>query len=196
MPKKMISLLLLSLTIALGAAEPAIYKTVDADGNVIFTDVPPRDAADAVRISKGNNYTPTQSEATPEPEADVPPAGQDQPPPDDPAYVASEVSYDHITIATPADDAAVRENAGNLSVQVNLSPQLDLANGHSIQLMLNGNLASSGTSTTLSITNVDRGTHGLVAQVVNATGEILASSGPITFHMLRHSVLFNRPQRN
>ncbi len=172
---------------ALLAAAPAtdalaaIYKTVDEDGNVVFTDVPPAkgDGA-AVDLSAGNRYAPAPV-TTPLP---APAAAQEE------EEEQEITSYERIGILAPANDEAIRDNAGNLSVRYALSPSLDTKHGHSLRLLLDGvPQAGEAGEATFSFTNLDRGTHTLTLQVVNASGQVLNESAPVSFHMLRFSAL-------
>ncbi|MEM7079570.1 MAG: DUF4124 domain-containing protein [Pseudomonadota bacterium] len=170
------------------AAEGKIYRTVDANGNVVFTDVPPKDQTDAVQLSPGTNYrAPTAPRAiAQQPERAT--ASEDSP-----EYLPEEVGYSQLSIVSPANDEAVRENAGNLTIQLQVSPAWDATRGHSIQVFLDGTLVQTSASTRVTLANIDRGTHGLSARILSGSGEVLANATPITFHMLRHSVLFSRP---
>ena len=158
----------------------AIYKTVDEEGNVVFTDVPPKDQSKAIEIDAGNTYQPA-----PLPAANTPaPAAADE------AETEEEltVNYESLQITAPADDEALRENAGNVTISVSANPSLDIEQGHAVQILVDGTPSTSAAATSLSLTNVDRGTHSLVAQILDADGQVLISSSPVTFHMLRYAV--------
>ncbi len=175
--------LVLALCLALAAA-PAnaqIYKIVDEHGNVSFTDVPPKDKSAAVQVSPGNTYSAQDAQTAPPTIKLSPDAEADA--------EATTFSYERVSIVSPAQDQAIRENSGNLSVTLDISPTYEPSSGHVIQLLLDGRLFESGTATTLGIENVDRGTHTLTAQVVDPNGQVLAASNPTTFHMMRVSVL-------
>jgi hypothetical protein len=165
-----------------GSMHAEIYKTVDADGNVVFTDVPPKDQSKAIVLETQNTYTPEASAA--------PKQSPERPAEEEPAPVL----YDHIAIVAPQHDAPVRENTGNVTVVVTSNPALDSSRGHTMQILVDGQIASSGQSNSVALTNLDRGTHQLTAQIVDGNGQIVVSSSPITFHMLRYSAL--KPRQN
>lgn len=160
----------------------AIYKTVDEDGNVVFTDVPPKDQSKAIEIDARNTYQPT-----PLPAASTPAATAT-----DGAETEEElaVNYESLRITSPADDEAVRENAGNVTISVSANPSLDVQQGHRVQILVDGSPLANAAATSVSLTNIDRGTHLLVAQILDADGQVLISSSPVTFHMLRYSARF------
>jgi hypothetical protein len=93
-----------------------------------------------------------------------------------------------IAIVQPADDETVHDNQGNVGVQVAVSP--GLAPGAGIVLLLDGQPVAQETDATFLLSGVERGTHTLEAQVVDASGATLAASQPITFHMWQASRLF------
>lgn len=171
-------------------AGTTIYKTVDEDGNVVFTDTPPRanGPSETITLTAPNSFDPAEAgtEASnrqlwivdPEQEAEEP--GE---------------FYAALTITSPADDENIRENAGNVTVTVKLEPPI-LQAGHRFRLLLDG-APAGGTNTTgsFSLSNVDRGTHSLKAEVVDESGKVLYSGSSSTFHLQRYSVLTapNRP---
>jgi hypothetical protein len=160
-------------------AASKIYKTVDKDGNVVFTDVPQGDTGQTVDVQPANTFP---AAARPESSAE----SADASPGEVPSYYA-------IAISSPTEDLAVRDNAGNLTVSVKMDPVLDTSRGHRLQLLMDGSPHASGSHTSFDLENVDRGTHSLAARVVDADGEVLITSEPVTFHMLRYSKLMRRP---
>ena len=165
-----------------GHAASRIYKTVDEHGNVVFTDVPPKqgEPAESVAVEAPNTFraepeTPTTGEQREqwivEPDEDAEDADADA------------ISYNAIAITAPGDDEAVRENAGTVTVVARVDPSL--RPGHRVRVLLDGNPEQEGRQTNFVLTNVDRGTHALSAEVVDDTGNVLIVSAPSTFHMLR-----------
>jgi len=182
------SVALLALTLQAAPASAAqIYKTVDKDGNVVFTDVPPGDKTDTVKLEKYNSYEPV---TTPQPASTATTTTAEA----DTEETAPETAYELVSIASPAYDEAIRQNAGMVTVAVNTTPQLDTAAGHKLQILLDGVVKAEGSSASLLLENVDRGTHELRAQITDADGQVLAQSAASTFHLLRYSVLLN-PKR-
>jgi hypothetical protein len=156
-------------------AESTVFKTRDANGNAVFSD---QAGADAEEISV---QTPQTFEAAPpsrfqlnnEPEevADLGPA------------------YDRLEITSPENDSAFRNNAGNVTVQVILSPALQ--QNHSIQLVLDGKVMDTKkTVSPFLLQNLDRGTHTFTAQVIeDETGDVLIASVPVVSTLLRVSII-------
>lgn len=165
------------------AVHAAVYKTTDAEGNVVYTDVPPKagqgEPQQPLELPAGNVYAPTVS--TPPP----PPPGEEEEPEE------TSTHYDTLSITAPAQDTAVRENAGNVTVYTRVEPAL--REGHEVRMLLDGVPWPVRSKGAIAMTNIDRGTHSLTAQVVDANDQVLISSDPVTFHMLRISVI-TRPR--
>ena len=51
-------LLILSLLSFTTTVSAEIYKIVDTDGNIVFTDIPPNDSKETVRLTDSNDFTP------------------------------------------------------------------------------------------------------------------------------------------
>ncbi|MDH3642143.1 MAG: DUF4124 domain-containing protein [Gammaproteobacteria bacterium] len=172
-------------------ADKQIFKTTDADGNVVFTDVPPRaqESAEKIDLLAPNSFGTEQpgiATASDRPRRSE--RGDDEQP------VVAPV-YQSLTIMTPGDQANVRENAGNVDVQAAIEPGLHP--GHSLRLLLDEVPAgSAGEGPVFSLTNVDRGTHTLKAEIVDSSGAVIFTSDPSTFHLQRYSKLTapNRPK--
>ena len=161
-------------------AETRIYKTKDANGNVIFTDVPPlKDGkqADPVVLKETNNWDgPSTDKATTRTPWIVDEKGGET------ADVF--VPYSTLGIVSPANDASVRENSGHITVTVSILPPL-FAN-QQLRLLMDGKAMGQGSGPSFPLENVDRGTHSLLLEVVDATGKSLQQSPVTTFHLQRY----------
>ncbi len=176
-----------------GVAAATIYRTVDEHGNVVFTDVPPKDGekGTAVQLDRPNSFEPparTQAGATTVDQWLEQQRGEAQ---DGSGDKHAAAGYQSLKIVAPADDAAVRENAGNVVVMGEAQPPLRA--GDSVQVYLDGALRRTVSSTTVQLANVDRGTHAVQLRIVDAAGNTLVASEPVTFHLQRRSVLLQPP---
>jgi len=168
------SRLLLATVICLMAVTAAaqVYRTTDAEGNVVFTDKPPADtAAEPVEIP------PTNTSAPPPPRV-VPPPAEEEP--------AAPVTT--VTIVAPAHETSIPMGPGNFSVSAEVRPSLD--DGEALQLFLDGEpRGEPQQGGNWDLTNVFRGAHELTVQVVDADGETVAQSQAVTVYVFRPSVL-------
>ncbi|MFT7243031.1 MAG: hypothetical protein ACI82A_000373 [Candidatus Azotimanducaceae bacterium] len=174
-------IILMTLTVAsLGAtsaasAQSTVFKSRDAQGNTVFSDQA-SDEAEEIVIE-----APQTFKAQP-PSRPLKPAKPE-------TVVKLGPAYKSLRIVSPEHDIAVRDNAGNLIVKFALDPALQA--NHSLQLIVDGELHSEKKSAgPISLTNLDRGTHELQAQIVeDDSGEILQSSNPVSTTILRVSVI-------
>lgn len=174
--------LLCCLALTLPALSVAgVYKSVQPDGSVIFTDEP-RKGATKIEVPKTQTYT---APAKPGNEKGTPGAKSAKPP-----LPNTESIYAELAILAPGRDSTVRQDAGDIEVQVGFSPELDSKNGHMLALDLDGRrMTEPSASSQFTLQNVDRGTHTVQAHILDGAGKVLKSSDPIIFHVKRHSAL-------
>lgn len=104
---------------------------------------------------------------------------------------AADSPYTTLFIAQPVNDETIHDNSGTLEVALTLSPSLQTEQDHRIKIFLDGEaLSQAQTTTTFSLTEIDRGGHTLQVAVVDRSGQLLITSAPATFYMWRASALF------
>ena len=157
----------------LTAAEK-IYKVVDEEGNVTFTDTPPNDADAMVEPHSilGTNTTPAVATA---PENAVKTDQAD-----------AEASY--VTrIVSPANESTIPMGPGDFVVEAEVSPGLD--NGEQLILLLDGEAVGAPQSfPRWQLTNVFRGAHRLQVVRVSKTGAAQSQSTEHTVYVMRPTV--------
>ena len=168
----------LTTLIALSLATPAlhaatVYKKVDENGNLIFSDSP-MDDAEAIDVPPVPTMkldkikVPADSDTTKKPK--------------------KAVKYKSVEITSPEQKKTFWNTGGSVTINVQTSPSLH--EGHRIQLLLNGEKrAGPSASTSFSLSNLFRGTYDAVAQVVDSKGNVVASSPGVTFYIKQTSVL-------
>lgn len=174
-------LLFVLLVLPLAALAQTVYRTTDAQGNVIFTDKPAPNAteADPIDIPPTNTANP--------PEVLVPPV-----PVEAPDAEAAVESYS-VAITEPANDTSFPMGPGNFSVSVNVSPALH--DGDSLQLFVDGTpQGEPQQDLTWNLTNVFRGRHELTVGIIDRTGETITLSEPVTVFVHRPSTNFKNRQ--
>jgi hypothetical protein len=72
-------------------------------------------------------------------------------------------------------------------VRLELAPALQP--GHIVEILLDGTAIGSGSATSASVTNVDRGSHTVAAVVKDASGKVVASAPGVAFHLKQASKL-------
>ncbi len=152
-----------------GIAADKVYKKVNPDGTVEFTDQPSSDAEEVpVREVPSIKTKPAPSIKFD--------SGQAQEPQTFP--------YEEVVIVSPKNAETIRDNAGNITLRGSVSPVLQQRLGHQLRWKMDGEVLAQQ-DLTLTLTNVDRGTHTVQLEIVDGEGEVQASSKSITFHLRR-----------
>lgn len=166
----LVTLMLVSL---LTMAQP-IYKTVDEEGRVTYSDKPPRgDRNGASAELPPVNNVPGQ--AAP-PRRPVPSDGEAPEP----------VNYS-IEIIAPSPDSSVPPGQRDLPISVQLQPALQP--GHTLTYYLDGDPVAETQSTQHIVKEIYRGTHTIRVEVLGPRGQVLAATAPVTVHVHRPSVI-------
>ena len=99
-------------------------------------------------------------------------------------------TYNDFSILSPENEATLRDNTGSIGVTLALEPTLDIAQGHSITLFLNGKIVVNKSNSLIhNIDNVDRGSHTISAAIVDSAKKLLIQSNSVTVHIKRFSSL-------
>lgn len=157
------------------SATAEIFRYVDDEGNVVFTDQPRKDAK-AVEAAVRNTYT--------EPTPAAPTRPSQGSAADDAAQLAV---YESINIVSPANDESLRENTGQVIVRATSEPPLRA--GHTAVLIMDGSPVLSRPALMFTLENVDRGTHTVSVRIQSESGEVFGESEPSQFHLQRFSRL-------
>lgn len=161
------------------AAQAAVYRWVDESGNVVFSDQP-HPGAKKIQLPGISTYQPpaavSNGNATPT------------------AKPAAGAGTYSVQIESPTDQQTIHDNNGNLNVRVSIQPALQPGLGAQIAASLDDHsqtYKSSGTS--LTIPNIDRGTHVLHVWVEGRNGQPISERSSVTFYMRRASVKHPKP---
>jgi hypothetical protein len=166
------STILTLLLLTAFAADAAVYRWIDADGNQQYGDSPPSGVpAEQVELPPLSTYAPPP--APPEEEA-APPGeevvGEDAGPAQ---------RYRRLVITQPANGQTIRTDDGLVDVTVDLRPALQVEQGHRLIASIDGRRIP-GQRSSIGI-RVGRGSHTLQAAVIDKEGKVLARSAQITF---------------
>ncbi len=165
------------LTFSQVVAAQEVYKSTEPGGVPLFSD---RDRAGAEKIEI--DPLPTIKTHTP---VSRPVASSGKPSAD-----LEKVPYTAITIEKPVDDSVVWATGEPVAVSVVTEPAFVSGSGYAIGLRLDGKLTDVRSQRgNITLMDVDRGTHTLQAVVLDSSGQIVAESQTITFHLKRHSIL-------
>ncbi len=158
-------------------AQAEVYRIVNPDGSITFTDQP-QQGAEAVKLPPVSTY--------PAPRVSAPvqaSSGQDG--------ESADASYSSFVVAAPAPETTIRDNQGNVSMQIRVEPALQVERGHRIQFMVDGvDQGEPSASAGVTFQNMDRGSHSLSARLIDAEGTTLMTAPAVTVFVRRASVNF------
>lgn len=164
-------LLLFATLFFLTSVSADVYRSIDEDGNVVFTDKPSPDA-EKIRIDKVQTISPPavkDFEYTP------------------PAKSADSV-YTKLEVVNPKNDQVFTGGTGDIMVSVLIQPALNTAHGDRLIIYMDGKKQAESGSTSFAFTGLHRGTHTTKVDVVNRDGKSIKSSAPVSFTIHRPSV--------
>ncbi|MDD2892954.1 MAG: DUF4124 domain-containing protein [Halothiobacillaceae bacterium] len=155
-----------------------VFRSVDAQGNVVFTDTPQK-GAKPVDIQPPSSVTPLVPSSTSATESSTPPV-------DSQAFAG----YQSLVITQPEDGAGLNNGSGEVDVSVSLVPPLRTDLGHGLSITMDGKLVLQNSARmNVALADVDRGEHVLDAFVVNAQGQVVFQSASVRFSLQRTSLL-------
>lgn len=173
----MMRVLLLCLLFITQAALAQVYTYIDAEGNRVFTDKPRNSNAERVMLAPSNSVELSQPPST----VRVTP----------PAVTKPTVHYQVLRILVPEPDASIHNGSGDMIVTLTSEP--GLLPDHSYRLLLDGEPQGEiSRSPVFSLKHVDRGTHQLVAEIIDSAGLIVERTPAQPFHMHRMSLAQKR----
>lgn len=168
-----------AFTLAHSSVSAEIYKEVDKDGNIVYTDVPGKGKQKPISVKPMSTYKPGPSttRSTSSSENATKPAKK------------TTTTYSTLQISSPEAGAVIRANSGVVSISLQSQPGLDVKAGHRFVILIDGQQSQESTSASVSISNVDRGSHSVSAEIRDEKGNVMASASPVQFDVLRASIL-------
>ncbi len=173
--RRLVGLVLVLAPLAAGAG---VYKYVDENGVVRYSDTPPHPGAKPTQLPAVQTYTSDDGYVREDSQeaADVP---ETQTPPED---------YRSVQLTAPAPEQVYN----NANPQVTASAQIEpgLQPGHRLVFLVDGQqYAPAPGQNSLVISGLARGSHSLQAVVMDASDRIQAQSESLNFHLSQPSLL-------
>ena len=167
----------LLLMLAPLSAMAAIYKSVDSNGDVVFSDKPSPDAKEIPTPSPNTVHLPK----APPPEV----AKKEK--------KAKDTVYSSLVITSPGNNETIHSNPGIVNITLQLTPPLNTKAGDRVNILVDNYVLLRQTSQlSVKIPDINRGTHTVQAVVTNKQGATLIKSDEVQFFMRRQSLL-NKP---
>ena len=187
MNKGLINALILLVIILLSPtafAQGDIYKVVDKDGNVTFTDQPPNDAAQPLDLP------PLSVIETDMQVPETPAAGTAADEPEPPTIRQLKKQFRDFKITRPQPEETFWGTAN--SVVVSWGSSQPIPQNMSARLFVDGAGQNAPAQGGVTLT-LDRGEHQVYAQLRDEQNRRIATTDTVTFFVKQHSANFNRP---
>lgn len=155
------SLTLIGLMLFSMLAQAVVYKWVDKDGKVHYSDEPQPNA----QIVELKDKTLNQI-SLPQPKTDI----------DDVNQAIESIQY-QVNITAPNEEETVRDNNGDFEVVATITPELK--GQYLMAIKLDGKpIGQPQVGNVFQLKNIDRGQHTLVVDAMTQNGKVFASSPP------------------
>lgn len=164
-------IIFISLFLTTLVSAETVYKTVDKEGNVIFSDSKTENA-EVIEIQDAQAL-------------DLPKVRTFKLSPPKEKHKTS--GYTKLEIVSPQNDATIHSNEGNVNINTNIEPELN--NKDTLVVYLDGKQVETGKNPRFLLTNINRGTHTVDVALKDQNGMELKRSGKVTFHVRRTSIL-------
>ena len=176
---------LLLLALVCGHAGAQVYKTVDEDGNVVYTDRAPRDDSEPMRLPPLSIVeAPTYEELA-------------QPVTDKEVAEGKELSlrqlrgrYKGFAIVSPENERSLWNPQGMITMAWQAPHPLQ--EGMQVRASMDGEQIGLTTDRVIPITKLERGQHVLEAVLVDARNRTIATAEPVTIFIRQPTIYTNR----
>ncbi|WP_189577645.1 DUF4124 domain-containing protein [Marinobacter zhanjiangensis] len=154
-------------------AQAEVYRQVDDNGNVTFTDEPD-DNAERV------NVKPVTTITMPRPETVEQQLSEEE------EGIGDQDAYESVGFTSPTEEEAFWSGGGNVEFRVTSTP--GLRQGHRFEVTMDGTPVGQTRSGAVTVNNVFRGTHNAGVNVIGPDGERIFTGDTISFTVHRPSV--------
>ncbi len=173
---KPVAVILFAILLSPLPASAEIYKWVDDEGNIVYSDTP---------NNRAEEYEPPSLNAIPMPKPA--PKSEQKKKPESPGYQS-------FRIVSPAPEQVVRDNSGNLTIQLASKPPLQ--DGHYYSVLVDGYvMVKKTTDNTITLPGINQGEHKIRVLIRDASGKTLAKTGSVIVHMKRRGTVSGANQQ-
>jgi len=167
-------------------AQAQVYRTVDQNGNIIYSDVE-SDNAEEVIIDVTPSYT-TPTLVAPFSNGAEDPTYEGDPAEENLEDKVIAIPKYQVTITNPAQNESF-QNPESITVTANISPVLNVMRADKLVFKLDGKIMGAAqASTSITLTELERGSHILLVSIVDKTGKVIKKSKSVLFHVHRRSI--------
>jgi len=179
-------LMLFSMAVAADVASTQVYKVVDENGNVTFTDRQPKDGAEPIKLA------PISVIETPDYKR---PAKASRKKADSKEMSLRDLRrrFADFAIISPQQEESVWNPAANITVTWTTSKPLQA--GMQVTIYIDGKQQSKTVAKSIELLRLDRGEHKVGAQLIDEKNRKIAAAKPVTFYVRRPNI-FSNPSRS
>lgn len=178
-------LIAFSLAVMAGPLLAQVYKTVDKDGNVTYTDQPPPDGSKPIKLAPISVIEAPIYEKAPE-AAKEGAEGEEIPLRD------LRKMYRDFAIISPQSEESVWHPDGPIAVAWRVGKALQ--EGMQVTIYVDGKRQATTTDQIIPVAGLDRGEHTVTAELKDAKNRKIATAESITFFIQRPNIYTNRPR--
>jgi hypothetical protein len=153
-----------------------VYKTVKADGSVVYSDVSSEGAVPVNLSSMNTVVVPALNNAANQT------TGQNRPV----KKLRPDVQYS-VFVRSPEAEQTLRDNSGAVTINAEVLPKKP----GKFQLIMNNQVVKTQSNSEFQLEGVNRGAHTIQVNFLDNSGKILALSKPQTFYLQKASALIN-----
>ncbi len=180
---------LLAVTVTPLMAE--VYKVVDKDGNVTFTDQQPADGSKPIKLAPISVIETPAYEKAPKPTAAPEPTAEEGAEKELSLKDARKI-YRDFAIISPQQEESVWKPDGPIVVA--WTTRTALKKGMKVTLFLDGKANQTTVQPIIPLSGMDRGEHTVKAELRDSKNGLVATAETITF-FVRQPTVYNRARR-
>jgi len=183
-------LILFAMVLAV-TASPAgaqVYRVVDEDGNVTYTDQAPGDGSQPIELRPISVIEAPEFETAPKEGEEGAEGGEEN---KEMSLRYLRKNYQDFAIVAPQQEESVWHPDGPITVAWNA--RYALQEGMTVSVYLDGARQATTTEQIIPVIGLERGEHTVTAELKDAKNRRIATAEPITF-FIRQPNLYNRPR--
>lgn len=143
-----------------------IYQWQSSDGELHFSDQP-HPGAKKIEIQEAKPYQPLKIKKTKPFKKEI-----------------KKINYERFEVQSPTNNETIRNGTGQIIITLKVTPKL-MEDHYFLYVMDDKEVGSLQKKNTLKLSNIDRGSHVIKAQLVDSNKNIIATTQSITVYMHR-----------
>ena len=176
------------LTLTTSPLTAQVYKVVDEDGNVTFTDQRPAGGAEPVELKPISVIEAPTFETPPEKAAE----GTEGDEVNQMSIRELRRAYRDFAIVSPQSEQSIYHPESAVAVVWRAGKQLQT--GMQVTVSIDGNPLATTTESMVAAPELDRGEHTVTAVLTDSRNRNIATAEPVTFFIQRPNIYTNRPR--